>query len=54
MPAIFKLAPSCSDFIFNVGTFQANLVTPNNNSTTIINAGGSESTTANNTAKCIL
>jgi hypothetical protein len=25
-------------YFFNVGTFQANLVTPNNNSTTIINA----------------
>ena len=35
-----KLAPSCADFIFNVGTFQVNLTSPVNNSTTIINSGG--------------
>jgi 1,4-alpha-glucan branching enzyme len=44
-----KLAPSCSDFIFNVGTFQANLVAPTNNSTTILNSGGSLAVSANNT-----
>jgi hypothetical protein len=44
-----KLAPSCSDFIFNVGTFQLTLNTPANNSTTIINSGGSLAISATNT-----
>ncbi|MFT7351003.1 MAG: hypothetical protein ACI9XR_000732, partial [Flavobacterium sp.] len=44
-----KLAPACSDFIFNVGTFQANLTAPANNSTTIINSGGNLNIAANNT-----
>jgi hypothetical protein len=44
-----KKTPSCSDYIFNVGTFQANLITPTTNSTSIINSGGSLSISANNT-----
>ena len=44
-----KLPPSCGDFIFNVGTFQVNLSTPTNNSTTIINSGGSIAIAASNT-----
>jgi len=44
-----KLAPSCSDFIFNVGTFQLTLNTPANNSTTIISSGGSLAINATNT-----
>jgi 1,4-alpha-glucan branching enzyme len=44
-----KLPPSCGDFIFNVGTFQVNLVSPVNNSTTIINSGGNISISATNT-----
>ena len=44
-----KLAPSCTDFIFNVGTFQVNLTSPVNNSTTIINSGGNLNITATNT-----
>jgi 1,4-alpha-glucan branching enzyme len=44
-----KLAPACSDFIFNVGTFQANLTSPANNSTTIINSGGNLNIAATNT-----
>ncbi|HEY0092548.1 MAG TPA: alpha-amylase family glycosyl hydrolase, partial [Flavobacterium sp.] len=44
-----KLAPSCSDFIFNVGTFQVTLNSPANNSTTVISAGGSLSINASNT-----
>ncbi len=39
----------CGDFIFNVGTFQLNLTSPVNNSTTIINAGGSLNISATNT-----
>ncbi|MDD2985067.1 alpha-amylase family glycosyl hydrolase [Flavobacterium sp.] len=44
-----KEAPSCTDFIFNVGTFQVNLTSPANNSATIINANGSLTIAANNT-----
>ncbi|MDP5002038.1 MAG: alpha-amylase family glycosyl hydrolase, partial [Flavobacterium sp.] len=44
-----KLPPSCGDFIFNVGTFQVNLVSPINNSTTIINSGGNINISATNT-----
>ena len=44
-----KLPPSCGDFIFNVGTFQVNLSTPTNDSTTIINSGGSIAIAASNT-----
>ncbi|RZJ33067.1 MAG: T9SS type A sorting domain-containing protein, partial [Flavobacterium sp.] len=44
-----KLGPSCGDFIFNVGTFQATLNSPANNSATIINSGGSLSINATNT-----
>jgi len=44
-----KLPPSCSDFIFNVGTFQLNLTSPVNNSSTIINSGGSLLVSATNT-----
>lgn len=44
-----KLPPSCGDFIFNVGTFQVNLTSPTNNSSTIINSGGSLTVNANNT-----
>jgi len=39
----------CGDFIFNVGTFQLNLTSPVNNSTTIINSGGSLNISATNT-----
>jgi 1,4-alpha-glucan branching enzyme len=39
----------CGDFIFNVGTFQLNLTAPANNSSTIINSGGSIAVAANNT-----
>jgi 1,4-alpha-glucan branching enzyme len=39
----------CGDFIFNVGTFQLNLASPANNSTTIINSGGSLAISASNT-----
>ena len=44
-----KLAPSCSDFIFNVGLFQTILTSPTSNST-IIASGGSLSISANNTS----
>lgn len=44
-----KLAPACSDFIFNVGTFQANLTAPANTNTTIINSGGNLNIAASNT-----
>ncbi len=43
-----KKTPSCTDFIFNVGTYQVNLTSPINNSTTIINAGGNLNITATN------
>lgn len=44
-----KKTPSCSDFIFNVGTFQVNLTAPALNSSTIINSGGNLSISATNT-----
>nr|WP_315143679.1 alpha-amylase family glycosyl hydrolase [uncultured Flavobacterium sp.] len=44
-----KKAPSCSDFIFNVGSFQVTLNTPSENSTTILASGGSLNITATNT-----
>ena len=45
-----KKATSCSDFIFNVGTFQVNLTSPTNNSTSIITSGGNLNITATNTS----
>ena len=42
-----KLAPSCNDFIFNVGLFQVNLTAPTANST-VIASGGTISVGANN------
>lgn len=44
-----KKTPNCSDFIFNVGTYQVNLTSPINNSTTIINSGGNLNIAATNT-----
>ena len=44
-----KLAPSCGDFFFNVGYFQTSLITPAENSSTIIASGGSRSISASNT-----
>jgi 1,4-alpha-glucan branching enzyme len=44
-----KKAPSCTDFIFNVGTYQVSLTAPINNSTTIINSGGNLNIAATNT-----
>jgi glycosidase len=44
-----KLAPSCNDFIFNVGAFQATMTSPIQNNTTVINSGGSLSIAASNT-----
>jgi 1,4-alpha-glucan branching enzyme len=44
-----KLAPSCGDFFFNVGSFQSTLLVPTENSTTIITSGGSRSISASNT-----
>ena len=44
-----KLAPSCSDFIFNVGQFQVSLTSPVVNSSTVINSGGSINIAATNT-----
>jgi len=44
-----KLAPSCTDFFFNVGYFQTTLVSPAVNSATVIASGGSLSISANNT-----
>ncbi|HRN98422.1 MAG TPA: alpha-amylase, partial [Flavobacterium sp.] len=44
-----KLPPSCSDFIFNVGTFQVTLNAPANNSTSVINPGGNLAISATNT-----
>jgi hypothetical protein len=43
-----KLAPSCGDFLINVGLFQVNLTSPTAN-TTIINSGGSINVAATNT-----
>lgn len=47
--ATLKLAPTCKDFIFNVGNFQVNLTSPIQNSTTILTSGGSLSIAATNT-----
>jgi hypothetical protein len=44
-----KLAPSCSDFVFNVGSFQVNLTAPLQNSATILASGSNLSITATNT-----
>jgi len=44
-----KQAPTCNDFIFNVGVFQVNLTAPLQNSSTIIASGGSLSIAATNT-----
>ena len=44
-----KKAPSCSDFIYNVGFFQTSLTVPAENSTTIINSGDSRTIQASNT-----
>ncbi len=44
-----KLAPSCGDFFFNVGYFQTTLITPAENSSTLIASGGSRSISASNT-----
>lgn len=44
-----KKTPICTDFIFNVGTYQVNLTSPINNSTTIINSGGNLNIAATNT-----
>jgi 1,4-alpha-glucan branching enzyme len=44
-----KLAPSCGDFFLNVGSFQVNLTSPIENSTTILTSGGSLSIVATNT-----
>ena len=44
-----KLAPSCGDFTFNVGTFQLSLTAPINNSSTVINSGGNLNISASNT-----
>jgi hypothetical protein len=44
-----KKAPSCGDFIFNVGYFQSLLNTPAANSSTIIASGGSLNIAATNT-----
>ena len=43
-----KLAPSCNDFIFNVGAFQVIMTSPSQNSTSIINSGGSLSIAVSN------
>ncbi len=44
-----KMAPSCGDFIFNVGLFQVALNSPAANSSTIVNPGGSLNVAATNT-----
>lgn len=44
-----KQAPSCVDFLFNVGYFQTTLVTPSVSSSTLIASGGSISVSATNT-----
>ena len=44
-----KLAPTCNDFIFNVGLFQVNLTSPAANSSTIVSSGTSITVAANNT-----
>ncbi|WP_395064927.1 alpha-amylase family glycosyl hydrolase [Flavobacterium sp.] len=44
-----KLAPACTDFVFNVGLFQATLSSPALNSSTIISSGSNLSINASNT-----
>ena len=44
-----KKAPSCSDYIFDVGFFQTTLTSPTENSSTIINSGDSRTVQASNT-----
>ncbi len=44
-----KLAPSCSDFFVNVGSFQVTLTSPAENSTSIISSGSSFNIAATNT-----
>jgi 1,4-alpha-glucan branching enzyme len=44
-----KKAPSCGDYIFDVGYFQTALTTPTENSSTIINSGESRTVQASNT-----
>lgn len=44
-----KLAPSCSDFFVNVGSFQVTLTSPVENSTSIISSGASFNIVATNT-----
>ncbi|GEP51599.1 hypothetical protein FNO01nite_22710 [Flavobacterium noncentrifugens] len=44
-----KKAPSCGDFIYNVGYFQSALITPAENSSTIIASGASLNIQASNT-----
>lgn len=44
-----KLAPSCTDFFLNVGSFQATLTSPIESSTTIITSGSNFNIAATNT-----
>lgn len=44
-----KQAPSCSDFFIKVGSFQATLTSPDENSTTIISSGSNFNIAATNT-----
>ncbi|KIQ24216.1 alpha-amylase [Flavobacterium sp. MEB061] len=44
-----KQVPSCSDFFIKVGSFQATLTAPSENSTTIITSGANFNITASNT-----
>ncbi len=44
-----KKAPSCTDYIFDVGFFQTTLTTPTENSSVIINSGDSRTVQASNT-----
>lgn len=43
------LSPGCGDFIVNVGSFQVNLTTPANNSTTLLASGSNFTINASNT-----
>ena len=44
-----KLPPTCGDFFINVGTFQVNLTSPQQNSTTVLASGSNFNVTATNT-----
>ncbi|WP_433834882.1 alpha-amylase family glycosyl hydrolase [Flavobacterium anhuiense] len=44
-----KLAPSCSDFFVNVGSFQVTLTSPTENSTSIVTSGSNFNISATNT-----